>query len=965
LFCTALVNDLGIQRSPRALSQGILESRAKECFRGKVYLSVQRRLWIRADVRFFSSISNMAEQALPQQPGVPATDPQPPRTEKPIYTPLSNDEIRLAVLRPNADLDQPIRVDLITSTWPPPLPYEALSYVWGDAAVQSTIHIESVDGLPQPYPVTTNLSVALRHLRRGDRDRPMWIDALCIDQDNVEEKEQQVSKMDQIYQAAYKVCVWLGPGSDVSDRAMAAVPKILRSISRSKRLSEQDWELFAHLLQREWFSRRWVVQEIALAKAATVRCGRKVVSWTDFSDAISLYVSRQARTWSSVATALVASELGASTLSSISDNALRKDGQGNIIERRWPLEDLLAQLPMFQVQVPHDAIYSILSVASDSAALPPVDYSKPPAELFTEVFQRIAESSKSLDMMFRPWAPEIPGERLPSFIMPASRRTHILGAGGLHERRNADSLVGAPRRRIYSATPHLTTSPVVAQPFLDAPKNPPPATIQRIIDAGAPPGWKPRVTLPTRGVICTIITEVSSVCENGIISQDWLEAWRDQGQLRPDIWRVLVAGRSHDGSAAPNWYRRAFDNLVAHGSSSGLGLNLPDMIKESPSSTMAEFLRRVSACTWGRRYLISTRDKPGFFGLVPREAAPGDMICLFEGCSVPVVFRGKPVNDWVLQALETVPQRYLESKSLTAYMGEQITQAMQDDLFSDLEGHIMNALTIIKKSSPSTHGESQRALWPEPLDSPARAFRLPPDWEDGGRFRELFQSRLTPAFMECLTMVVVSALQKTKMYRGLRMGGKHMMLPLALEYFFGGLMRASLHRPSNAVLLPEPSVQPRNPSWADAPLSQLFGPCLERAYKQAATQSWRREAGRMLILPGLRFKFDPIDHPRAFHVLAKVRDEEVEAAWPKVQEQVLVSLERSVADLCFEGLGIGTWEKPLQNAVKTWTEKALGEPAAYGGEIVGECYVQGLMDGEWWSTSRRKKPHQTRTFFIG
>jgi hypothetical protein len=108
-----------------------------------------------------------------------------------IYTPLSKDEIRLAVLRRYLPPRRAIQVDLLTSRWPPSQPYEALSYVWGDQAIQSTILVSVGGGGPRRRcPVTRNLYAALQHLRRGDSDRLLWIDALCIDQANLDEKEQ-------------------------------------------------------------------------------------------------------------------------------------------------------------------------------------------------------------------------------------------------------------------------------------------------------------------------------------------------------------------------------------------------------------------------------------------------------------------------------------------------------------------------------------------------------------------------------------------------------------------------------------------------------------------------------------------------------------------------------------------------------------------------------------------------------
>ncbi|KAK4044900.1 heterokaryon incompatibility protein-domain-containing protein, partial [Parachaetomium inaequale] len=567
-------------------------------------------------------------------------------TPNAIYTPLSKDEIRLAVLRGCSDHKEAISISLITSRWSPSQQYEALSYAWGDQAIREWIWVDSAP--PRLCPVTQNLHAALQHLRRRDSDRVLWIDALCIDQANLEEKEQQVGRMDRIYQAARNVCVWLGPGTHESDSAMAAVPRLLGSIwnPSSHAYGGYDWELFARLLQRDWFSRRWVVQEIALAKEATVLCGNKEVSWDDFSDVISLYGSRQADAWSSTSASADARGLGASTLSFLAANALRKDGQGNILERRWSLEDLLALLPMFHAQKSHDAVYSVLSVTSDDNPFKCIDYSRPQTELFVEVFKRIADSSNSLDMMFRPWAPDTPGARLPSFIAPASRHPYIRDANGLYERRNADSLVGAPRRPIYAATrPPLASSPLLTLPVVARGWG-------SDIKSGAPHDsrddsrTRSDYTLAAKGVFCCFISELSDVCENGVIPRSWLETWRQHqadGQMA-DLWRVLVAGRSRDGTAAPNWFRRAFASVFSPGESrDGSGLDLPAMLKTAPPSNMADFLRRVSSCVWGRRFLVSTEERAGYFGLVPREAAPGDRICLLEGCSVPVVFRGESI----------------------------------------------------------------------------------------------------------------------------------------------------------------------------------------------------------------------------------------------------------------------------------------------------------------------------------
>jgi hypothetical protein len=116
--------------------------------------------------------------------------------------------------------------------------------------------------------------------------------------------------------------------------------------------------------------------------------------------------------------------------------------------------------------------------------------------------------------------------------------------------------------------------------------------------------------------------------------------------------------------------------------------------------------------------------------------------------------------------------------------------------------------------------------------------------------------------------------------------------------------------------------------------------------------------------PDLGNKVDSIDHTRILQARDRAFHKEIEAAWSKARERVLVDWNGLVAGLSFEELRIGTREGPLQNVLKTWIEKTLGETTVelleYGGEIVGECYVQGLMDGEWWNAGSAKEQEMRR-----
>jgi hypothetical protein len=127
-----------------------------------------------------------------------------------VYQPLKRERIQIVTIQPG-EFDDKIIIGLAHAKFSARKhpKYEALSYVWGSSSNRKRIHIA---GVPNgSLEVTHNLYVALKYLRYVDKSRTMWIDAICIIQENNVEKSLQVALMCDIYRLADRVVFWLGP----------------------------------------------------------------------------------------------------------------------------------------------------------------------------------------------------------------------------------------------------------------------------------------------------------------------------------------------------------------------------------------------------------------------------------------------------------------------------------------------------------------------------------------------------------------------------------------------------------------------------------------------------------------------------------------------------------------------------------------------------------------------------------
>jgi hypothetical protein len=201
------------------------------------------------------------------------------------YTNLATekDEIRLLHLqlrRPTSDAAIDCRLETVDHDGR--LAYEAISYEWGSPTTSTNRFQITLNG--SVVAVRENLWWALYHLRHESDSRSLWVDAVCINQNNIPERDHQVSQMEQIYSRASRVLAWLGRQrtrdnnfidfgvrlnamsvSELPDQE--AIPANLWTSSAFKR------DALVAFCQRKYWTRLWIIQEIVLASDLLIQYG--------------------------------------------------------------------------------------------------------------------------------------------------------------------------------------------------------------------------------------------------------------------------------------------------------------------------------------------------------------------------------------------------------------------------------------------------------------------------------------------------------------------------------------------------------------------------------------------------------------------------------------------------------------------------------------------------------------------
>lgn len=328
------------------------------------------------------------------------------------YLPLpSASSIRLLRLQPGS-LPMPVQCLMSTHEIEQAPAFQALSYTWGQKIEHrigcDDVERNSIRGGGHYVSIHESLWLALQRLRHETEERILWIDAICISQVNNAERNDQVLLMRKLFHKAESVIIWLGEESHDSAVAFDLVSRIVaaaateqaRSPVNAKQVvkaqdlgglalleySSPAWEALNSLFWRPWFSRVWVIQEVTVARGASVLCGPSHCQW-----------------WHLTTTARYIEDHSLTAITRVDPQTAIKFADLGQRFREGPphlLLELLSQARDSYSTDDRDKIFALLGIAGDAEySLLKPNYKKPLVDVYTTLTKHLIERDRSLDVL--------------------------------------------------------------------------------------------------------------------------------------------------------------------------------------------------------------------------------------------------------------------------------------------------------------------------------------------------------------------------------------------------------------------------------------------------------------------------------------------------------------------------------------------------------------------------------------
>ena len=320
---------------------------------------------------------------------------------------------------------------VLTCTFENAPDYEAISYCWSN---EVPTHELVVDGCIMH--ITPTVAQALERLRQSTESRYLWVDAICINQDDLQERTQQVRQMETIYTHASKVIIWLGEEDHMTSDAYEIIEDAWQAVSAARELpsdtpslddlynsglpkaDDQRWSALQGLILHPWFTRTWILQEAALNDEPIIQRGSHTCHWRRLARVILNMI------WSS-ATNVIHLDISWITKVAYID---AREYMGTVTH----LLGLLMMTVGSASSNRRDKVYALIGLASDKEHLTSlIDYTKSVAEVYTDVAHHYLTQG-DISVLNLASDPAWRNERMPTWVPDWSadaRAWTLLGRG--------------------------------------------------------------------------------------------------------------------------------------------------------------------------------------------------------------------------------------------------------------------------------------------------------------------------------------------------------------------------------------------------------------------------------------------------------------------------------------------------------------------------------------------------------
>ncbi|KAF2132034.1 HET-domain-containing protein [Dothidotthia symphoricarpi CBS 119687] len=536
-----------------------------------------------------------------------------------------------------------------------PMWYTALSYTWGAPVFDQTIHLRHGN-----LKITSSLASALHHLRTTEHSVFLWIDQICINQTDRQEKEQQIPLMGLIYTHATNTVIWLGDGEDFDPTLAFDVmetvysrlqmtdgditPNDFERLFFPPALDRSWWEI-RQFLRTPWFSRLWTIQEAILSRKLYVKWGKAEADWEDIaawcfqlqeSGVLKWLVENNALDCEYPTTSVAKSRTpsAGSVIISLQSERLHFKTHGPT-----HLMGILVSTRYADATNLKDKIYGVLGMAITDI-LPDYSDDVTSREIYHQaslstLHMNLLESLSCVDheVPLQPsWVPDWSMPRVTETLGYFTKTWALYDAGGKFK--NGE--------RFYNKLSYK-------------------------VDVSED---KKRITLS--GKIVDSIATLGCVSQNPILgideprteNQEWASyiklitpKYQEKGYPKPKIsiydafWQTLLAGRDGSGTASPSAEHSEVFSLILD-STTGMMPSMPgqsysprrqeghftlnNLRTRKPAKILEDLRIAFRAALKMRRFAITSK---GYFALVPRGAQEGDEIVVFDKGAVPFVVR--------------------------------------------------------------------------------------------------------------------------------------------------------------------------------------------------------------------------------------------------------------------------------------------------------------------------------------